>query len=147
MNYIEIKVFSFEKEKIYNNKIIIEKNNEIDFLKKEIINLNLNLNNNKDSLSQRINSSIYYLNDNSIKESEENKIDKFNKQNYEDLDALYFKDKIKMNDYYKFIPQNQKAEIIPPLNFNFEEIFEEKRKKNYEKLSFIEKVKLSLNLD
>ena len=35
MNYIEIKVFSFEKEKIYNNKIIIEKNYEIDFLKKE----------------------------------------------------------------------------------------------------------------
>ena len=34
MNYIEIKVFSFEKEKIYN-KIIIEKNDEIDFLKKE----------------------------------------------------------------------------------------------------------------
>ncbi len=52
-----------------------------------------------------------------------------------------------MNDYYKIILQNQKAEIIPPLNFNFEEIFEEKRKKNYEKLSFIEKVKLSLNLD
>ena len=67
MNYIEIKVFSLEKEKIYNNKIIIEKNNEIDFLKKEIINLNLNLNNNKDSLSQRLNSSIYYSNDNSIK--------------------------------------------------------------------------------
>ena len=99
MNYIEIKVFSLEKEKIYNNKIIIEKNNEIDFLKKEIINLNLNLNNNKDSLSQRLNSSIYYSNDNSIKESEENKIEKFNKQNYEDLDALYFKDKRKMNDY------------------------------------------------
>ena len=147
MNYIEIKVFSLEKEKIYNNKIIIEKNNEIDFLKKEIINLNLNLNNNKDSLSQRLNSSIYYSNDNSIKESEENKIEKFNKQNYEDLDALYFKDKIKMNNYYKFIPQNKKEEIIPPLNFNFEEIFEEQRKKNYEKLSFIEKVKLSLNLD
>ena len=109
--------------------------------------MNLNLNNNKDSLSQRINSSIYYSNDNSIKESEENKIDKFNKQNYEDLDDLYFKDKRKMNDYYKIIPQNQKAEIIPPLNFNFEEIFEEQRKKNYEKLSFIEKVKLSLNLD
>ena len=99
MNYIEIKVFSLEKEKIYNNKIIIEKNNEIDFLKKEIINLNLNLNNNKDSLNQRLNSSIYYSNDNSIKESEENKIEKFNKQNYEDLDALYFKDKRKMNDY------------------------------------------------
>ena len=141
------KVFSLEKEKIYNNKIIIEKNNEIDFLKKEIINLNLNLNNNKNSLSQRINSSIYYSNDNSIKENEENKVDKFNKQNYEDLDALYFKDKIKMNNYYKFIPQNKKEEIIPPLNFNFEEIFEEQRKKNYEKLSFIEKVKLSLNLD
>ena len=99
MNYIEIKVFSLEKEKIYNNKIIIEKNNEIDFLKKEIINLNLNLNNNKDSLNQRLNSSIYYSNDNSIKESEENQIEKFNKQNYEDLDALYFKDKRKMNDY------------------------------------------------
>ena len=144
MNYIEIKVFSLEKEKIYNNKIIIEKNNEIDFLKKEIINLNLNLNNNKNSLSQRINSSIYSSNENSIKE---NKIDKFNKQNYKDLDALYFKDKIRMNDECKFIPQNQKGEIIPPLNFNFEEIFEEQRKKNYEKLSFIEKVKLSLNLD
>ena len=61
--------------------------------------MNLNLNNNKDSLSQRLNSSIYYSNDNSIKESEENQIEKFNKQNYEDLDALYFKDKRKMNDY------------------------------------------------
>ena len=39
----------------------------------------------------------------------------------------------------KIIPQNQKVEIIPPLNFNFEEIFEEKRKKKYEKLSFIKK--------
>ena len=112
MNYIEIKVFSFEKEKIYNNKIIIEKNNEIDFLKKEIINLNLNLNNNKDSLSQRINSSIYYSNDNSIKESEENKIDKFNKQNYEDLDDLYFKDKRKMNDIIKLFLKIKKQKLF-----------------------------------
>ena len=74
--------------------------------------MNLNLNNNKDSLSQRINSSIYYSNDNSIKESEENKIDKFNKQNYEDLDALYFKDKRKMNDIIKLFLKIKKQKLF-----------------------------------
>ena len=79
--------------------------------------MNLNLNNNKDSLSQRINSSIYYSNDNSIKESEENKIDKFNKQNYEDLDALYFKDKRKMNDYYKNYSSKSKSRNYSSFKF------------------------------
>ena len=74
--------------------------------------MNLNLNNNKDSLSQRINSSIYYSNDNSIKESEENKIDKFNKQNYEDLDDLYFKDKRKMNDIIKLFLKIKKQKLF-----------------------------------
>ena len=74
--------------------------------------MNLNLNNNKDSLSQRINSSIYYSNDNSIKESEENKIEKFNKQNYEDLDALYFKDKRKMNDIIKLFLKIKKQKLF-----------------------------------
>ena len=74
--------------------------------------MNLNLNNNKDSLSQRLNSSIYYSNDNSIKESEENKIDKFNKQNYEDLDDLYFKDKRKMNDIIKLFLKIKKQKLF-----------------------------------
>ena len=74
--------------------------------------MNLNLNNNKDSLSQRINSSIYYSNDNSIKESEEKKIDKFNKQNYEDLDDLYFKDKRKMNDIIKLFLKIKKQKLF-----------------------------------
>ena len=74
--------------------------------------MNLNLNNNKDSLSQRINSSIYYSNDNSIKESEENKIAKFNKQNYENLDDLYFKDKRKMNDIIKLFLKIKKQKLF-----------------------------------
>ena len=52
-----------------------------------------------------------------------------------------------MNSDYKFIAKSQNGEIIPPLNLNFEEIYEKEKKKNYEKLSFIEKVKLSMNLD
>ena len=55
--------------------------------------------------------------------------------------------KIKMNSDYKFIAKSHNGEIIPPLNLNFEEIYEKEKKKNYEKLSFIEKVKLSMNLD
>ena len=52
-----------------------------------------------------------------------------------------------MNSDYKFIAQSLNGQIIPPLNLNFEELYEEEKKKNYEKLSFIEKVKLSLDLD
>ncbi len=151
------KIFTLEKEKINNNKRIIEKEKEIDFLKQKI------LFNQEQILSQSTNSSIISSsidnreknsnenknnnNQNIIIKEEEDKIDKLNKKNYKDLDALYFKDKIKMNSDYKFIAKSQNGEIIPPLNFNFEEIYEKEKKKNYEKLSFIEKVKLSMNLD
>ena len=140
------KVFSLEKEQILNNKIINEKEKEIEFLKKKIIFTQ------EQFISQSTNSSVissvdkeknYY----DFKENEDNKIDKFNKKNYKDLDALYFLDKIKMNSDYKFIAQSLNGQVIPPLNLNFEELYEEEKKKNYEKLSFIEKVKLSMDLD
>ena len=150
------KIFTLEKEKINNNKRIIEKEKEIDFLKQKIII------NQEQILSQSTNSSIISSsidnreknsnenknnNNQNINIKEEDKIDKLNKKNYKDLDALYFKDKIKMNSDYKFIAKSHNGEIIPPLNLNFEEIYEKEKKKNYEKLSFIEKVKLSMNLD
>ena len=151
------KIFNLEKEKKNNNKRIIEKEKEIDFLKQKI------LFNQEQILSQSTNSSFISSsidnreknsnenknnnNHNIIIKEEEDKIDKLNKKNYKDLDALYFKDKIKMNSDYKFIAKSQNGEIIPPLNLNFEEIYEKEKKKNYEKLSFIEKVKLSMDLD
>ena len=127
------------------NKIINEKEKEIEFLKKKIITQEQFI---SESTNLSIVSSIDKEKKNyDFKDNEDNKIDKYNKKNYKDLNALYFLAKIKMNSDHKFIAQSLNGQSIPPLNLNFEDFYEEEKKKNYEKLSFIEKVKLSLDLD
>ena len=139
------KVFTLEKEQMLKNKIINEKEKEIEFLKKKIITQEQFI---SESTNLSIVSSIDKEKKNyDFKDNEDNKIDKYNKKNYKDLNALYFLAKIKMNSDHKFIAQSLNGQSIPPLNLNFEDFYEEEKKKNYEKLSFIEKVKLSLDLD
>ena len=57
------------------------------------------------------------------KKDEKNKIEMLNENNIEDLDALYFFDKVKMNS-------DSREQNVPMLNFRFEE---PKKKKSINK--------------
>ena len=114
----------FDKKNIENNNIINQKNKEILLLKKQINVKNFKIEKNfnkveKESVNnnKNINDKIYeknFFDKQSEIDTEINKqIYKYNKNNINDLDAIYFFDKIKMkyfsnNDLVPFIKMNNK---------------------------------------
>ena len=113
---------SLDKEQIELRKALKEKENEIELLK-----LKLKEKTTTDQISKSTNESGLVSSngkDNESKKEEKRntteKIELFNKNNIEDLDALYFYDKVKMNSDNK--------ESVPMLNFHFEEENKPKRR-------------------
>lgn len=113
---------SLDKEQIELRKALKEKENEIELLK-----LKLKEKTSTDQISKSTNESGVVSSNGKDSESKKEekrntteKIDLFNKNNIEDLDALYFYDKVKMNSDNK--------EAVPMLNFQFEEENKPKRR-------------------
>ena len=91
-----------------------------------------------------------------FKSETQNKIEEFNKKNIFDLNALYFYDKVNMKSEFDSVPKKNNGDLIPPLDLDFEKqerLKEEKRNEELmkkikeNKLSFIEKVALSFDLN
>lgn len=88
------------KDLFNSSKLLKEKQKQIDNLQKRINMLETELTNERNILSPKDNLNIISINSNSnkvkIKTDQNEKILKLNKNNLEDLDALYFYDKVKM---------------------------------------------------
>ena len=159
------KIISLENDNLYNLKIIKQKDLEIEKLKKKISNT-LSIQE-QQIISKSTNSSfVGSLSTDKEKSLEEkkknfkseiqNKIEEFNKKNIFDLNALYFYDKVFMKSEFDSVPKNNNGDLIPPLDLDFEKherLKEEKRNEELmkkikeNKLSFIEKVALSFDLN
>jgi hypothetical protein len=90
------------------------------------------------------------------KSNAQNRIEEINKKNIFDLNALYFYDKVIMKSEFNSVPKSNNGDLVPPLDLDFEKIErikEEKKKENLKekikdnKLSFIQKVALSFDLN
>ena len=85
------------KDLFNNNKLIKEKQNLIDNLQKKINFLESGIK--KKNLSNNFNNNINIIpNEDNFKEDQNKKIFELNKQNLQDLDALYFYDKVKVEN-------------------------------------------------
>lgn len=114
---------SLDKEQIELKKAIKEKENEIELLK-----MKLKEKTTTDQISKSTNESVVVSSngkDSGSKKEEKRstteKIELFNKNNIEDLDALYFYDKVKMNS-------DNNEGTVPMLNFRFEDDNKQKRR-------------------
>ena len=113
---------SIDKEQIELRKAIKEKDKEIELLKQKLKEKSEQI------VSKSTNESIMVSSNgkeqlSDCKKDETDKIEIYNKNNIEDLDALYFFDKVKMNS-------DNSEQNVPVLNFRFEET---KKKKSINK--------------
>ena len=158
-NYKNI-IKTLEKENIENKKKLQNKETEINEWKKKI---RFFLEKSPEQISKSTNASVIITSSDKEKEKENEKIKErnsineerkryiegLNKKNIKDLDALYFYDKVCMRCHSKSPLKNNKGEIIPILDFNFEKKrTKSKMKNNYknDNNSFIQKVAMSFNL-
>lgn len=115
-------LLSIDKEQIELRKTIKEKDKEIELLKQKLKEKSEQI------ISKSTNESIMVSSNgkeqlSDCKKDETDKIEIYNKNNIEDLDALYFFDKVKMNS-------DNSEQNVPMLNFRFEET---KKKKSINK--------------
>ena len=180
----KIKTSNLEKENITLKKFLQEKEKEIELLKIQKANNNEQIFSNSTNASYGNNSTKekqqnqYNSNNEIIYNNNNNKIDKnnnnnntivederynyvkeLNKKNLNDLDTLYFFDKIHMNNneinktnqQNEYVPYtNNKGEIVPLLNLNFEERRKSgkniKKKQVKKEESLIQKLAKNFNL-
>ena len=158
-NYKNI-IKTLEKENIENKKKLQNKETEINEWKKKI---KFFLEKSPEQISKSTNASVIITSSDKEKEKENEKIKErnliieerkryiegLNKKNIKDLDALYFYDKVCMRCHSKSPLKNNKGEIIPILDLNFEKKRTKSKMKNNHKNdnnSFIQKVAMSFNL-
>ena len=115
---------SLDKEQIELRKSIKEKDKEIELLKQKLKEKSPS----EQIISKSTNESIMVSSNGKeqlsyCKKDENDKIENLNMNNIEDLDALYFFDKVKMNS-------DSREQNVPMLNFRFEE---SKKKKSINK--------------
>ena len=115
---------SLDKEQIELRRTIKEKDKEIELLKQKLKEKSPS----EQIISKSTNESIMVSSNgkeqlSDCKKDEKNKIEMLNENNIEDLDALYFFDKVKMNS-------DSREQNVPMLNFRFEE---PKKKKSINK--------------
>jgi len=143
-----------EKENLESNVKLYNKELEINEWKKKI---KIFLEKSPEQISKSTNYSFIITSSNKEKEIHKRKkkntfIEHLNRNNYKDLDALYFNDKVFMKSKSKSPFKSNKGEIIPFLDLNIDnKRIENKIKKiNINKKgnnkSFIQKVAMSLNL-
>ena len=158
-------LIKLENDNIYNIKLIKQKDLEIEKLKKKI---SCSMTTQEQQIISKSTNSSFVISLSTEKEKSndrknrfyfksQNKIEELNKKNIFDLNALYFNDKIRMKSDFYSIPKSNNGYLIPPLNLDFEKIKDDKNdikegnnnniQKNKNKLSFIQKVALSFDLN
>ncbi len=158
-------LIKLENDNIYNMKLIKQKDLEIEKLKKKI---SCSMTTQEQQIISKSTNSSFVISLSTEKEKSndrknrfyfksQNKIEELNKKNIFDLNALYFNDKIRMKSDFYSIPKSNNGYLIPPLNLDFEKIKDDKNdikevsdnniQKNKNKLSFIQKVALSFDLN
>ena len=159
------KLLSLENDNLYNLNIIKEKDLEIENLKKKISG---SMSTQEQQIISKSTNSSFIVSLSSDKEKSleikkkyyksnaQNRIEEINKKNIFDLNALYFYDKVIMKSEFNSVPKSNNGDLVPPLDLDFEKIErikEEKKKENLKekikdnKLSFIQKVALSFDLN